>query len=736
MELKRVVSLKFCSVVFLLIFINVLLFVKDNLPLSRDSKIYDEMVTNSREYISKVNTAKEAAVAGYTEYIATHMVEGASEEEKEVVKAARILLMETADYVDNYNEKIDEKIKYCEQQMKSSIFREKKSFEYLNLLKTRADMSKVKGQALKLSNGIWLKQLLDFRYTVIILFLITLAVVYSFFNEQKTGLIYIVHASKNGRMLLFIRRVGILLLISLVTSVLLYMITAATSIALHGGMEGVMDLVSCDSAYMVSGYGMNRIEFCFVLALLSGLTCFALSMLAWLIMSFFPNNNIGLFLFVLLYGLEYILYLLISEKSIFRFFKYVNIAVFKDANAIFSVYKNWGYSWWITDVLQTHIVMVAVILVGATALCGYRYAGKYVRNSATMLERLLLRLQEFVMRVVEKSPSMIKEIYKILISQKIIILLAILIGFVTNIEVGNKVMYNMEMSYYKTFFDKAKGLAYGSELEGILKGYEEEYEQFADSLDEEDVNSSQKLAVRRSLLEYIIGKVDYVQKQNEAGIDAVIIMPYEYEWAFGTKQKENQMFLAFVCVTATILLCSTFYSYENKNGIMPLLRSMKERKKWCIKKYLAIWLLSAVFILITYGIYYFGLFHTYDMQELDFAAQSLEKFSELTPALSFRGFLIADMLIRLMSLFALSVIISIVVSRLNYVYSMLAGFAVIVPQLLYMLGIRSAEKWSLCTYIAAFPAWNEGWQWKCYIVLAVICVSAICLYYKKVLRWR
>lgn len=732
MELKRIVSLRFCAVVLLLILINVLLFVRDNRQNGNSSRIYEEMVTHARA-AENTATAREAALAGYRKYTAAHVTENTSEEEKETIKKARILLMDTADYVDNYQKNLDEKIKSCENQLKSSLFREKRSFEYLNLLKTRADMKKAYDQPVKISNGIWLEQLLDFQYTGFILLGISLLVVYSFFNEQKTGLLYLIRSSKSGRTPLFLRRVGILFLITQVSSALLYMATAVAAVMIHGGGSSITDRVCCDERYLLAGYGMSRLEYCIVLSLLAGFFCFVLSLLAWLVMSHFSNSNSGLIFFVILFGVEYLLYRQISSKSVLRFLKYINIAAFVDAGGVLSTYGNWGNSIWIISVVRTQAITAAVLTVVLFLLGFYQIVWRHPASKRSLAERLFLRFHAIVMLLLEKAPVTVKELYKMLISQKVMAALIILFWLAADIDAGNPVLYSTQMSYYKTFFDRAQGLTYGDELEDILRDYENEYEEFAASVDVTDKYGMQTVNYRRGMLEYLTQSVEYVKAKNAQGIDAAVLMPYEYAAAFGAKQKENQVYAALLCLAAAILLCSTFYSYEKKNGVTALIRTAEGRRRWCVKKYFALWLLIAVFTGMVYGVYYWKLFRTYHFQGLDLAAQSLEMFSDLPLRLSIREFLVIDIIVKIVLLFAVSVIISVLVSRLRYVYSMLAGFAAVVPQVIYLFGVTGIEKWSLCTYMAVFPAWNEGWQTLCYIVLAGLLTAGAALYLIKVL---
>ena len=401
--------------------------------------------------------------------------------------------------------------------------------------------------------------------------------------------------------------------------------------------------------------------------------------------------------------------------------------------AKFANYQNWGYSWWIADVCETSLVIALVTAAVMGGLCFYRNVARHITSKLNAIEKVFLWIEGRLMRLVENAPYMIKELYKLLFSQRVIFPLVILMLLANNVDIGNKVSYNTEMSYYKTFFEKANGLKYGDELLSILSQYEREYEQFAQSLSKDEPDYEQVILARKSMLGYITERVNYVKKKNEAGIDAVIIMPYEYEFAFGTRQLENRLFLLFLCIVASILISSTFYSYEKKSGMLSIIKTSDLRNKWCAKKYLTGCMVLSVFTLAEYFIYYRKLFSLYDLKDVSFAVQSLEIFSKVPFKIPLWAFLLMDMLLTLIALVLVGIIISDLTAKLSYVYSMLAGFVIIVPQLLYMLGIQGAKEWSLCTYISGIMAYNGAGVSLHYIILAVLGWLGIWAFIRRIL---
>lgn len=728
MEFKRIINVKFCAVVILLIVLDTILFIRDNSELSKESKIYDKFVNLYDIHLSEASSSKEAALLAYQDYKELYSSEDMLQEDKDLIKAARIRFIADAEYVDAYSDNINEKIESANKQLKSSVFSNKRSYEYLNILKTRYDMRSIADKTVKVSNGIWLSQLLDYKYTGIIVFIVSVLVVYSFFSEQKNGIMCIIRTSRNGRALLFFKRIGILLFVCLSTSLIFHFLTAVLSLIMHGGINGITDSVICDSRLWMSGYGFNRIEYCLVLALLTGVCSFALSMVMWLCLSFFTNVNNGVVLFMMVYAFEYILYTNISAKSVLRVLKYVNIASFMDMNSIFSTYRNWGYSFVISDVFDTTYIVCIAIMAVVSGICCYRHIRKYSAGPKGMLDRLSEYIHILIMKIMSRMPLIVLEIYKILICQKFAIVIGVLLWLVSDMNVGQPVVYDTQMSYYKTFCDKAEGLSYNSELQSILQSFQLDYDEYASSINYEDKASVSTVNIRKNMLSYLYEQVEYVKKKNDSGIEAVILIPYEYIAAFGDEQKDNQLYMAMICMGATILLSATYISYEKKCGMLKFIVSGKKRRRWYDRKFLAIWLLIGIFVILAYGIYYYKLSQIYDIEKLNIGVQSLQLFGAVPINMSMGAFLLIDVLLKILSLCSLAVLISVMTYRLDYVYSVLSGMILLVPQLLHMIGITKLEQLSLCRYIAVLPMWNSVQYVMCYIVLSIVVLFSIVMY--------
>lgn len=722
-ELKRVCSLRFLIFAGALFLLNAILIINGDRSDEEVSGIYDEMVcfaSGAEEAVS----SREAATLAWQDYFIRHgfhfgteylfegpeaieeMVREDSLEEKILAKEAGNLMLAEAEYIDSFHNFVRDKMDAAAQMMKADVFGED-SFEYLNLLKTRYDLSRLGGLQVELSNGIWLDKLYDHFYIQIFTLLLLFVTVYSFFSEKKTGLYYIIHTTKKGRGGLFVNRFFILAGEAFLFSLLFYLESAAIYLRIYGGMEGIHCAAASDERFLLTAGTLTRAEFMGVLILVSFVAATVLSLLLWYVLSLFRNVNIGVFIYLLICGVDILAYMLIPYKSVLRPFRFVNLYYLLFPNKAMTYY-NWGYSFVITSLAETTMVLALVLGVSVFLANLYISVRKYYSGKENVIELTISRMMESLMQVLGNMPDFVKEIYKILVSQRAGILLLLLLYIVIRIPAGTEVYYEAFRSYLSQFYREAEGMRDSAELETVYRKYQVEYEEFVENLDYSISTAEDVLYYRSSLMSTIDGAVGYVKRMNGQGIDAVILMPYEYMEALGTSQGENQKKLALINVLAVMIISCGFLSYEKKNEVHRIALAYCNRRRWIVRKLLANLALTAAFEAISYGIYYYKLSGVYDLANLQAPLKSLPVFENYAWNPSILGFILTDLLMRFVMLAALSVVISFVSVHVKYVYCLIISMAATLPQFLYMIGFDVLDRISIGRYVAFLPCFYDG----------------------------
>lgn len=703
-EVKRLINLRFILISATLLFANALFLIRDNYAQKDVSKVYDRLASLAEEYKSDDVTNRETVVMAYNQYKLENGI--TSENIPDTLKEARTLLMAEADYVDGYKEAVKQKIETSTKLIKAEIYK-RNSFENINILKTRYDMNKVKDVNVTLSNGRWLNSLYNYSYIEVFSMILLAITVYGFFLERKTGLYYIVHTGRNGRVKLFFKRFVIISAEALIVNIVLYIESALILLNIYGGINSINDLASSSETFFLVGGSYTRAEMVVIFMLVSAFTSIALSLMLWGVLSLFSNINIGVCVCVVVCVVFMLIHLIVSTKSPMRFAHYLNLYYWFYPHKLI-VYHNWGYSFGVTSLMTSMMIFTLVLSVVFLSVNLAINEKKYFTGRANVVERLIERIMSKFMGVLVHAPQFLKEIYKTLISQKVIFVLAVLMYFVIKTDVGSGIMYDADMSYLAGYYNKASGMEYSAQLEEIYHQYELDYEDFISDLDENDSADLGKMQLRKSLLAKIRENIDYVKELNEKGISAQVIKPYEYTEAFGSGQESNQSIMALINVIAVIAITAGYLSYERKSKIYRMAVSCSERRKWLVRKIFANTFLIVVFFCVSYGIYYYKLFSVCKVASFSAHIKSLPMFSRYPINAPVAGVIVIDAITKLIMLLGIAGIVSVLSKYIAYLYCLIAGLVIVFPQLLSMMGFSIFDNFSIGKYIAFFPCFNSG----------------------------
>lgn len=563
-EFKRINNHKFIIIFFLLLCLNgiaLLFFNKDEGAVSR---VYDDILSRAGSEKTEDMTYREAVIKGAVSYMEDNGIN--RENISEAEKNARTLAMEKAVQADEYKDNINEKIKNATKLLSTDLMKDNSTEKYM-LLKSRFDLNELKNENPGLSNGIWLEKLFEYNYIQIFVLVLICFVVYGFFNEKKSGLDLIVNSGKNGRRRLRAKRAFILLTECIVISACFYLESVIILLGIHGGVKGINDLALLDNNLLLTTMNFTRIQFVLLLILISAFFAFVCGMTLWLLLGCFSNINIGVGLFIICSGLDIIVYYLVASKSILRFLHFINVYYILYPHYAVE-YGNWGYG---TFVERNLTIFTGFLIIAAVVLASVIVFSKkleYTHSSNNLIEKAAGFVYEKNMRLLTNLPNSFKELYKVLISQKNIIVLGVLFIIVLNKDIGTRHIYSIEESYMLGYYREAEGLAYGDRLEDVKNTVEAELLQTVGQENELTEMMSDKMNAN----------IDYLKTQKEKGYNAVCVAPYEYEDAFGIKQKENQMFLALINIFAVIFISAPFFAYENKSGIDKLTNPAKKEE--------------------------------------------------------------------------------------------------------------------------------------------------------------
>lgn len=736
-EFKRCINIRVIWLTAVLLLVNGIILVNNYADSDGVYCIYNELIRNTLD-CEEALTQTEKAEQAWIEYCSEHNLDMRGEqeynpEEISAAKNARELLVTQTEYLDGLVKLVQEKKDKSQQIIETGLYK-RNSFGFNNLVKTMKDIEKIHFLNLQISNGAWLETLLNYEYIQIFVILLLLVIVYDFFNERNTGLYYIIHSSKNGRSVFFIKRCIILIGCSIAFNLLFYTESVLVLLHIYGGYEGINMPALTDKEMFLTSGNCTRLEFLCAMVIISILCSSALAFLLWFILSLFKNPNIGIFSFLIICGVEMLLYVFIPQKSFLRMLHYMNVYYLFYPCEILR-YHNWGYSAFVVRISTSTCVLAVLILLVSMIINGYNYERQYFTGRQNRIEMLLTRCFEAVIKQFTYVPLFIKELYKILVSQKAVIILGVLLYLVTCINTGPQPMYDLMQSYMSGYYDEAAGLAYGEKLEMIYEKYLDDYNYTIDGLDLTKENERNIYQYRTNGINNIRYNIDYLKRAKEKNVSAEVVNPHEYNMAFFTQEREKQMLMVLINILAAISIFCGFISFEKKNNMYSMAFACKRRRFWLAEKFTAGVVLLAIFEGVSYIIYFDKIMHTYKLEQLSSPLKSIPFFWNFPVNPSIGAFVVYYLIMIFIFLCAMGIIVSCLSIVFSWSKCYLAGLVIIIPNLLFLLGFKNLESLSITKYVAFLPCYYEGG------VSLIICIVIYAFFtligiYLGILFWR
>lgn len=440
MELVKVISLKRILTAVLIIVLNIALFCIINNG-QYSYKIYDNML---KEYNRELN---EGNISDYHGYIRQYESDNPDITDNEQYIEAKTLFSEKVEFVRNYKINIENKLANIDRYKNNAMYAQSGESR-LELIKTQNDLQKAYDYDVDYSSDVWLRSIAEYKYMGYFIIVIMLIFIYGMQSDSKK-LQYIIKSAPNGRMILELKRIIVLLILSIAVVLLSYTAITMTSLFVYNDWSSINGMSGSDSEIYLVSMGMIRVGLVLTVAFKTVAVTFAMSVFLYALINLFDNKNIGLSFSVMIVGIELLLAKLISAKSIFRGIKYINISNLVD-NTIWFKYENWGYKYFISDI-QESTVWVGLIIILLSTMMAFACSLKKTQRKAGVIERLLGKISLQFNRIFSNFPVFMKELWKILIKRRMLIVYCLMIVIVSSYTFAYKLKYNMVESTVYTF---------------------------------------------------------------------------------------------------------------------------------------------------------------------------------------------------------------------------------------------------------------------------------------------
>ncbi|MGM9973613.1 MAG: hypothetical protein ACI33K_06205 [Clostridiaceae bacterium] len=535
-------------------------------------------------------------------------------EECFAVSEAIRTLMEQLQFMITYPDILDNIKSQADQMTTVSIFADKDSFSYKNIQKTVEDYAALENAELTLGSDLAVNSFFQDDITDYLILIMLILITLTFIEERKKGLWSLIHQGAAGRLPLGLWRTAIILFSSIIACCLLYGSKLLAAFILYGGSEDLYRLVQSMPIFKEFWIPMSITQLLWLYLAVKILGTFLIGMCLWLLVSCASYFNVAIASLGIFLGVEYSLYSLIRDSSILVLFKYVNIFGYLEQKQFFQHYMNLNL---LKIPVQSGVLMLTltpvllIIFISAALIITSR---KYPISSPSFFARALDSLRRKISARLKTGRIFINELYKSLVIQKGLILLAILlVVIVKTYYPGHIQLDNQEM-----FFESYMKIMNGPLNNETMNKINLKLQELQGQIEEEEKNlskaSEEESAAIQDRIQRLTGSLDNInsvklygdellKRQSEEGIEAYFIPHLPYRSILdGNVSGSSSRLLAIIALTFLVLLAAPIFPYEMQRDMDKLLRASYRGREalWRRKAYSAITAAVLLWIL-TYG---------------------------------------------------------------------------------------------------------------------------------------
>lgn len=519
-----------------------------------------------------------------------------------------------AEYQNDYQSYIDSIAENSRELTSKKLFSDKTSFSYKSIQKTAQDFSKNRDLQLKLVNDLPVSAVLNYNIGDFVLILLCVFIVIIFTAEKNVNIL--INTCRNGRMMLKIKQLPVLLLFSFLISSLVYISEILIALKIY---NAPLDFSApIQSAYMFSDCVLHISILQLIVAniIFKAVIAVMTASLMWLLISLSSNIILDCGIAGAIAAAELLLYKNISEQSSFSFLKIFNIFSLFDYRSIteYSLISVFSVPVRAEKIIWVIVLFISVCVAVLVIISSKRnYSVKTPSNVFAFLQRILKYLNTVYLKIQSAVYAGRYETFKLMHIGKGILVVAVfflIIGFSFN---TNTLVFSPEETflndYYEEYGGELSSTVYDSidkmqsESQAVEKEFNAKSKQFADgeiSFEEYELALAKNDAydTQRKAVEVLREQVGRIEVLKEKGIEPVLINEAGYNSLFSPLSNQSELLL-LLC--AVIIIFSSAFSIEKASNMLSLNHCAKNgRQNLYLKKILCVIPKTFTLTLISY----------------------------------------------------------------------------------------------------------------------------------------
>ena len=622
------------------------------------------------------------------------------------------------EYQNGYQTYIDSIIENGKDLSSKKLFADKNSFSYKSIQKSVEDFSANKNIELSLVNDLPISAVLNYQISDFILILLCVFVAISFVSQKNVNLL--INTCKNGREILKLKQLPILILFSIFGSSVMYISEIAISLRIYNAPLNLSAAIQSTDIFSDCILHINFLQLFAIHILFKAIIAIMLSLVLWLLISLSGNIILVSGISGVITTIELLLYKNISSQSnlsifktfnIFSLFDYRSITEYNLISVFFKPVRAENAIWII--VLLVIFIISVLILISAKQ----NYPIKSPKKAFRILHILFDKLSEFYAKLQSVIYSGRFETFKVMhIGKGIFVVIAFLliIGFNFN---TNPIAFSSSEVFLNDYYEE-----YGGELnEEVYKSIykmkteskavenefnlkKEQYDNGKISLEEYELAAAKNEAydTQRKAVDKLTEQIDRIESLSKKGIKPVLVNELGYNNLFYSQSNQTEILL-LIC--AVVILFSSVFSIEKSSNMIILNHCSKNgRKQLYFKKILTVIPKTFILTAISYSSFIVQNEYLYGLNNINADIHNLECLQMLNLNISILQYIILNFVFEFMFVTITGLIITMLSAFVpQLVVIILSACAFILPSALYLINIYSVKEIS-ASYLFNFNA--------------------------------
>ncbi len=563
-----------------------------------------------------------------------------------------------------------------------SIFANKDSYTYKNAVSTKENFENLSSidTTYDISNGV--NMATNFIFTDLLIIVILLLVGDSIIGvERNINIIGLQKTCKKGKGTLACSKIIAVLMSVTLISIIFY----GANILLSSLLYGFGDL----SRSIQSVYGfencilhINVLEYLILFLIFKIFVMFIIALIINLI-SMLAKSRISTYIYVIIIGIISVIPIIfILDNSNIMALKYINLIQFIDIHSLFSRYLN--INLFNFPINYFYVFLISIIVLTLTLITSNIFV--FSRKIISGYNKFSLKSLIKIKTPLEKTSVFAHEMYKTLISNKVLYILIGVLVIQLYVNISTPVYLSDEEKYenfYNTIYSGEFNQAKIDEIEQYINDTNKLIE--SGELSAQSNEYSEFENFNKHFIEYY----DYLNSKYDEGTSVSVVNHTSVNVLLGIEKDMSNIYVLGLYILLIVCIIPIFTrEYERKS--IPLLKCTKTGyKNILLKKSICAILITLAINLLIYIPYFIRIISTYGLNEINSSICSIPEFSNMSDNFTIIQVLVFSFIVRLVTSIVITLLLMLLSTKTkNTIMTVLISTVIfVIPILLNLINI-------------------------------------------------